>query len=93
MQKKKKELAQRRSKKWANLYKNDPRELWRLIDWKGNCNAKREYIPSDVTQSFFRKVFLSGKIVNNPTLESINNIVKNYQKYVDITDHRYLQLR
>ena len=82
----KKERAQLRNKKWAVLNNKNPKELWRLIDWKGDCNAKEENISPETIQTFFRKVFQSGKTANNPTLDCINNVIKNYVNYVDVTD-------
>ena len=68
------ELAKLKSKQWRHCYTNDPKKLWRMIDWKGEITTDKSHddIPPNVIHTYFNNIFNSEKTMNDPTLDGIN---------------------
>ena len=57
------ELAQLKSKQWHHCYTNDPKKLWRMIDWKGVVTTDKSHdeLPPNVIYTYFNNIFNSEK--------------------------------
>ena len=66
---KEEEFNTRVNESWNHCNMKDGRSIWNAIDWKGkSVKQKKDEIPADVIQSYFRGIFQSPKTRNNPTL-------------------------
>ena len=75
----KKEYNTKVNKKWAHCKKNDPRQMWKMIDWKG----KSQTLPSaglepTCVQNYFKDIFQSEKTLNHPTIADIQEEITAY---------------
>ena len=79
------EYNTRVNEKWKYCAKNDPKKMWKEIDWKGkSINRKRETLSEDTIHSYFKQIFQSPKTANKPTLDSIS--IPEETKYVEELD-------
>ena len=76
----KKEYNTRVNKKWAHCRKNDSRQMWKMIDWKGKSQQlpTASLEPSSV-HTYFKGIFQSDKTFGHPTISDIRDEVSNYQ--------------
>ena len=86
MLKEKEEISNMRSLKWANMFKKDPKMLWKMIDWKGKTNNETEETSPTIVHNYFKNVFQSDKTVDNPKLYDLGYKFENYNIYSDVTD-------
>ena len=76
----KKEFNTRVNKKWAHCRKNDSRQMWKMIDWKG----KSQELPSATLEpscvhSYFKGIFQSDKTLGHPRISDIRDEVSTYR--------------
>ena len=67
------EYNTRVNERWKYCAKNDPKKMWKEIDWKGkSINRKKEMLSEYTIHSYFKQIFQSPKTANKPTLDSIS---------------------
>ena len=88
------ELNTRRNSAWKNS-KRDGKSLWRLIDWKGKADTKKEVLiqESEITP-YFKNIFQSEKTSNHPKVQSVAPDLAAHHAYVPSLDDniRYEEL-
>ena len=80
------ELTKFRNEKWSVYAKEDPKELWTILGWKGDIMRKTSCTPYNIKLYFEKKIFNYLKIRNNPKLRNIQDEIENYVKHHDILD-------
>ena len=80
------EINLRKNSAWKRA-KGDGKTMWKLIDWKGKADLKKEALiqESDITP-YFKKIFQSEKTQNHPKVESIQERLDTYMCYVPELD-------
>ena len=85
LEKEEEELIGKRSEEWKYLGKNDPKTLWKRIDWKGELRKENKISPC-VVERFFKNVFKSPLTINDPVIMEAENEISNYDTILEITD-------
>ena len=80
------EINAKKNSAWKNA-KKDGKKLWKLIDWKGKADSKKEILihESDITQ-YFTKIFQSEKTRDHPKVDSVAEQLNHYHNYVPALD-------
>ena len=80
------EINAKKNSAWKNA-KKDGKKLWKLIDWKGKADNKKEILihESDITP-YFTKIFQSEKTRDHPKVESVTEMLNQYHTYVPTLD-------
>ena len=67
--------------------KRDGKSMWKLIDWKGKADTKKEILieETDITP-YFTKIFQSEKTKSHPKVESVVEQLNAYHNYVPRLD-------
>ena len=86
MIKEEEEYSKYKSKKWYKIYKNDPKEVWKMLNWKGCENTEKNELSPTIIHNYFKNVFQSSKTIDNPKLSDIDNTLQVYNVYNAITD-------
>ena len=81
-----KEINLKKNRAWKNS-KGDGKRMWKLIDWKGKADLKKEPLihHTDITP-YFKKIFQSDKTKNHPKVGAAKNELDTYNNYVEQTD-------
>ena len=90
--KEKLEYNVRRNTSWQYASKNNPKKLWKMIDYKGDNDSKCDDIngiDEKVIQSYFRGIFEADRLVKNPTIADINHSLVTYHVYVPVLDDNF----
>lgn len=75
------------NKRWTNCYKSNTKRLWELIDWKGDTrNNSVHEIDPDIIQSYFKNIFQSTKVSNDPIVQDVSDEINNYSMYIPSLD-------
>ena len=83
------ELNVKVNKSWRDK-KNDPKKLWRAIDWKGKAEAKIEKPAHESdTMKYFKGIFQADKTKDRPIVADIKNELSRYKKYIPPLDDPY----
>ena len=74
------------NRKWVKC-KKEPKELWSMVDWKGNVreDSRNELSYHEIYQ-FFDSIFQSKKTVNAPVLADVQREVDEYNVSIPVTD-------
>ena len=85
----KKELNTSINKKWAHCRKNDPRKMWKMIDWKGHSQEKpsSDIDPISINR-YFTNIFQSDKTSNHLTIADIQADVDSYRPNSQLLDNQ-----
>ena len=77
-----KEMNLRKNSAWKKA-KGDGKSMWKLIDWKGRADLKKEILiqESDITP-YFKNIFQSEKTQEHPKVESVKERLESYTCYV-----------
>ena len=80
------EINTKKNRAWRGA-KKDGKTLWKLIDWKGKADSKKEVLiqESDITP-YFTKIFQSDKTKDHPKVESTVETLNDYHAYVPALD-------
>ena len=70
---------------WYNSVK-DAKKLWTLIDWQGKVEVDNPELSYHEIYKFFKNVFQSHKLMNDPVLQKDSEEMEEYHKTVLITD-------
>ena len=73
------------NKKWKNCSKNS-KDLWRMIDWKGNTQEDHKELSYQEIYDFFTNIFQSKKTSKSPVISDIKDKVVSYQIENPTTD-------
>ena len=74
-----KEYNTKVNKKWANCKKNDPRQMWKMVDWKGQSQQLPSAGLDPVSvNSYFKNIFQSEKTIGHPTITDIRHDIDTY---------------
>ncbi len=70
------------NKKWVHCNKNDTRQMWKMIDWKGQSQlqSSSDLDPTTV-HCYFRNIFQSEKTCGQPIVKDIQQEITTYAHY------------
>ena len=73
------------NERWRNCAKNDPKKMWKEIDWNGkSIRRKSEKLSEYTICSYFREIFQSPKTLNKATLDPTSTVeLTNYVEELD----------
>ena len=77
-----KEINARKNSAWKKA-KGNGKAMWKLIDWKGNADLKKEVLiqESDITP-YFKNIFQSENTRDHPKVESVKERLNAYTNLV-----------
>ena len=77
-----KEINARKNIAWKKA-RGDGKSMWKLIDWKGKADLKKEVLiqEEDITP-YFKKIFQSEKTRDHPKVDSVLERLEAYSCYV-----------
>ena len=74
---------------WKFLAKNNPRKMWKRIDYKDVETKAPQHVrkmDENVVRNYFLKVFQSERIASNPTVADVRDSLLNYHIHIPILD-------
>ena len=88
--KEKEEYNEKVNRSWRSLSKDNPKLLWRRINYKeedpDTKAMKNSSLTGDLISNYFKKIFQAERLKNNPTVADIVNELDNYTMYVPLLD-------
>ena len=88
-QEEQKEINKYKNEKWCAYNQQDPKKLWKMLDWKGELKTKTASGPNIIHAYFDKNIFNSIKTKENPILEEIKEEVECYSRTNEISDKRF----
>ena len=86
--KEKTEYNEKVNPSWKKIAKDDPKKLWKKINYKDENNKKRksEKIDEKTIQKYFKGIFQAPKLEGTPTVADVRESLAAYNVYVPILD-------
>ena len=67
------------NKKWVHSKKSNPKQMWKMVDWKGQSQSKSSgEVDSTCANKYFKDIFQSEKTKGHPTVKSIQTEIDNF---------------
>jgi hypothetical protein len=90
--KEKEEYNVRANTSWKYTAKNDPKKLWKKIDYKDKNNKSQNEktgIEEGVILDYFKGIYQNERLEKNPTIEDVKDSLDTYNMYVPVLDDNF----
>ena len=86
--KEKEEFNEKVNPSWKKVAKDNPKKLWKLIDYKDKNSKKDKEVKIDehTIQEYFKGIFQAQKLEGTPTVADVRSALENYNFNVPILD-------
>ena len=86
------EFNVRMNSSWKYMSKNDPRKMWKAINYGGDTETESRCtykLDEKMINRYFTDIFQADKLLNNPTVDDEEDLLENYHMHVPILDDKF----